>query len=84
MKNDQEIVEKINKLRTSYQVELEDTKEETMSFLDEINDLIRKIFDDSSLSVYTVFSQENLDKWKKSRFTRWFKNKIFVNISKLF
>jgi alcohol dehydrogenase class IV len=65
MKNDKEIVDKINKLRNGYQVELEDTEEETMSFLDEINDLIRKIFDDSSLSVYTVFSQENLDKWKK-------------------
>jgi hypothetical protein len=80
MKNDKEIVDKINKLRNGYQVELEDTEEETMSFLDEINDLIRKIFDDSSLSVYTVFSQENLDKWKKARFTRWFKNKILGNI----
>ena len=84
MKNDKDIVDKINKLRTGYQVELEDTQEETMSFLDEINDLIRKIFDDSSLSVYTVFSQENLDKWKKSRFKRWIKNNIFKNVDRLF
>lgn len=82
MKNDDEIVKKIQRLRDGYQVELEDTQEETMSFLDEINDLIRSIFNDSSLSVYTVFSQENLDKWRKSRFTRWLKNTVFGNIQK--
>jgi hypothetical protein len=84
MKNDQEILNKVNKLRRDYQVELEDSEKETMSFLDEINDLIRKIFSDSSLSVYTVFSQENLDKWKQSRLKRWIHNTIFGNISKLF
>lgn len=82
MKNDDEIVKKIQRLREGYQVELEDTEEESLSFLDEINDLIRSIFNDSSLSVYTVFSQENLDKWKASRFTRWLKNTIFGNIQK--
>lgn len=84
MNNDEEVVKKINKLRHGYQVELEDTEEETMSFLDEINDLIRSIFNDSSLSVYTVFSQENLDKWKKSRISRWFKNNVLANLNKFF
>lgn len=83
MKNDQEIINKIKKLRSGYQVELEDTEEETMSFLDEINDLIRKIFNDSSLSVYTVFSQESLDKWKKSKIKRWIKNTLFGNVTKM-
>lgn len=82
MKNDDEIVKKIQKLRDGYQVELEDANEESLSFLDEINDLIRSIFNDSSLSVYNVFSQENLDKWRNSRFKRWFKNKILGNIQK--
>jgi hypothetical protein len=82
MGNDDEIVKKIQKLREGYRVELEDTEEETMSFLDEINDLIRSIFNDSSLSVYTVFSQENLNKWKANRFSRWIKNTLFGNAQK--
>lgn len=82
MKNDDEIVKKIQDLRNGYKVELEDSEEESMSFLDEINDLIRSIFNDSSLSVYTVFNQESLDKWRKSRFTRWVKNTVFGNLQK--
>ena len=84
LENDKDIIDKINKLRNGYQVELEDTEEEQMSFLDEINDLIRKIFKDSSLSVYTVFNQENLDKWKRSRFKRWLHNTVLGNFGKLF
>jgi hypothetical protein len=84
MKDDKEIVNKIKTLRNNYKVELEDSDEESLSFLDEINDLIRSIFNDASLSVYTVFNQENLDKWKKARFTRWIKNTIFGNIQKFF
>lgn len=83
MKNDDEIVEKINDLRQSYHVELADADEETLSFLDQINNLIRSIFNDSSLSVYTVFSQENLDKWKNRRFTRFIKNLVFGNIKNM-
>ena len=84
MKDDNDIVNKIKTLRDNYKVELEDTNEESMSFLDEINDLIRSIFNDASLSVYTVFNQETLDQWKKSRFKRWIKNTIFGNIQKFF
>lgn len=84
MQEDKEVIDKINKLRKGYQVELEDAQEESMSFLDEINDLIRSIFNDSSLSVYTVFSKENLEEWKKKRLVRWFKNNVLGNINKLF
>lgn len=84
MKNDQEIVEKVKKLRNGYQVELADSEEEQLSFLDEINDLIRSIFNDSSMSVYNVFSRENLQKWKEKRLTRWFKKNILGNLNKAF
>lgn len=84
MKEDKEIVSKINKLRNSYQVELADQEEEQMSFLDEINDLIRSIFNDSSISVYTVFSQDNLKQWKDKKFLRWIKNFILNNYHKAF
>lgn len=84
MKNDNEIVEKVKKLRDGYQVELADTEEESLSFLDEINDLIRSIFNDSSMSVYDVFSQDNLNNWKEKRFVRWFKNLVLNNYQNVF
>jgi hypothetical protein len=84
MKNDNEIVEKVKKLRDGYQVELADTEEESLNFLDEINDLIRSIFNDSSMSVYDVFSQDNLNKWKEKRFVRWFKKVVLNNYMNVF
>jgi len=83
MDKDKEIISKIQNLRDSYQVELADSSEESLSFLDQINSLIRSIFNDSSLSVYTVFSQEKLDEWKKKRLSRWFKNTILGNHTKV-
>lgn len=84
MKDDKEIVEKVKKLKNSYQVQLEDAEEESLSFLDEINDLIRSIFNDPSMSVYDVFSQNNLNKWKEKRFVRWFKNLILNSYKNIF
>jgi len=82
MEKEKEIIEKIKKLKEGYQVETEDPKEEPLSFLDEVNDLIRSIFNDSSLSVYTVFNRENLEEWRQKKLYRWFKNKVLKNIHK--
>jgi hypothetical protein len=85
MKNEQEIVGKVEKLRKSYKAEVHsDPEEDSLSFLDEINDLIRSIFNDSSISTYDAFNQENLEKWKKKRLVRWFKNTFLKNINKAF
>lgn len=83
MKTNEEVVKKIENLRKSYKVELEDSNEETLSLLDLINDLIGSIFDDSSMSVYSVFNQENLDKWKEKRFFRQFKQFFVKNTRKM-
>lgn len=80
MENNDQIIQKIEKLRSEYKVELEDGEEDSLSFLDKINDLIRSIFNDSSLSVYNVFSQEKLEEWKKRRVFRFLKNLITNNI----
>ncbi len=83
MKTKEEIVKKIENLREGYKIELADADKETISFLDRINDLIGSIFDDSSLSVYNVFSQENLNKWKnQSTFTK-IKKFLSKNIQKI-
>ena len=79
-----EIDNKIKKLKESYQVELEDSSEESLSFLDQIDDLIKSIFNDTSLSVYNVFTPEKLQEWKSKRLKRWLKNTILGNINKLF
>lgn len=84
MRNDEEILNKIKELKEDYKVELDDPREEEMAFLDKVNGLIQSIFSDSSLSVYTVFSKENLDHWKKNRLSRWFKNLITNNIQNVF
>lgn len=84
MSEQDDISKKIKELQQSYQTELEDAEEESLSFLDKINDLIASIFDDSSLSVYNVFSKEKLETWKKRKFTRWLKNFVLKNYKKTF
>jgi len=81
--SDDEIVKKIKDLRDSYKVELEDHEEESLSFLDKINNLITSIFNDSTLSVYSVFSQENLDSWKKKRLSRSIKGFLYNNVKNI-
>lgn len=76
---DEEIIQKIRNIQKNFKAELEDSPEEDrLSFLDCINDLIRSIFNDSSVTVYDVFSKEELEKWKKKSFSRKIK-KIFFN-----
>lgn len=85
MENDnKEVLSKIEKLREEYQAELQDKNEEELSFLDKMNDLVRTIFKDHSLSVYTVFSEQKLDEWKRKKFIRWIKNLFNKNIKNIF
>lgn len=75
MSNDQEILDKIKDIRKTYKSETEDKEEEnTMSFLDNLNDLVRCIFNDSSLTVYDAFDKDKMEKWKKRRFSKFLKN----------
>lgn len=76
---DEEIIQKIKDIQKDYKTELEDSPEEDrLSFLDRINDLIRSIFNDSSMTVYDVFNKEELEKWKSKRFSRKIKS-LFLN-----
>jgi hypothetical protein len=76
---EEEIIQKIKNIQKDYKAELEDNPEEDrLSFLDQINDLIRSIFNDPSMTVYDVFDKEELRKWKKNRLSRKIKN-LFLN-----
>lgn len=80
MNKDQQILDKIKEIQASYKSELEDKEEQnTMSFLDRLDDLIKFMFSDSSLTVYDAFDKEKLEKWKKRRFSKFFKNILTFN-----
>lgn len=85
MSKEENIVKIIKDIQNSYRAELENNPEEdNQSFLDRINDLIRSIFNDSSITVYDAFDKSKLEEWKKKRFSRWIKNFIFKNYKNTF
>jgi hypothetical protein len=76
---DEDIIKKVRDIQKNFKTELENSPEEDrLSFLDLVNDLIRSIFNDSSMTVYDVFDKNELQKWKNKSFSRKIKN-IFLN-----
>jgi hypothetical protein len=70
--DDKQIIESVERLRKKFKTEVrQDQDQVKMSFLDEVNDLIRKVFKDSDTDVYDAFSPEFLEKWKKRKFRRF-------------
>jgi len=63
----QKIAEKIRK---GYASALEDEEDEKLSFLDELNALVRVILKDDPIDIYTLLTPEELKKWKKAKFKR--------------
>ena len=82
---DEEIIKKIRDIQKNFKAELEDgSEEDKLSFLDLINDLIRSIFNDSSMTVYDVFDKNELQKWKNKKFSRKIKNIFLKNYKNTF
>lgn len=61
------------KIRKGYASVLEDEEEEKLSFLDELNALVRVILKDEPVDIYTLLTEEELKKWKKAKFRRQLK-----------
>jgi len=80
VKKGKEILDQIKEIKSSYEAEQTDEHEEELSFLDRFNRLIQLILDDETISVYQALDKESLDRWKKKRFSRWFKKLVFSNI----
>ena len=81
MSDDKQILESVGRLRKKFKTEVRQDKDHVkMSFLDEVNALIRKVFKDSDTDVYDAFSPELLEKWKKRRFRRMLAK---INIQKI-
>ena len=67
---DKELVEIADKIRKGYASALEDEDDEKLSFLDELNALVRVILKDDPIDIYTLLTPEELAKWKKAKFRR--------------
>jgi hypothetical protein len=70
MTENKDIIKQAEKIRKGYTSVLEDEDEETLSFLDELNKLIRLILGDDSSDIYTLLTKDELEKWKKQKFKR--------------
>lgn len=64
------IEKQIERLKKGYTSVLEDEEEEKLSFLDELNQLIRAILDDNPVDIYTLLTPDELNRWKKSKIKR--------------
>lgn len=73
---DKDLIEIANKIRKGYSSTLIDEEEENLSFLDELNNLVRVILKDEPIDVYTLLTKEELTKWKKAKTKRAFKRLI--------
>ncbi len=71
-----ELVEIAEKIRKGYSSVLEDEEEEKLSFLDEINSLIRVILKDEPVDIYTLLTEDELKKWRKAKFRRQLKRLV--------
>ena len=74
-----DISKSVQRIRDKFKTELEDPNEVNLSFIDELNNLIKKIFNDDPTDIYTILSPEELEKWKRERFKRFIK-KLFYNL----
>lgn len=75
-KDNEELISSVKNIRSRFKTELEDPDKQQLSFIDELNELIRKIFKDDPADVYTTLSPGELEKWKKKRWRRWFAKKV--------
>lgn len=71
MSNDLE--NQADKIRAGFASITEEEDEVSLSFIDEVNQLIRIILKDDPIDVYTLLTPEELAKWRKAKFKRHLK-----------
>jgi len=71
IQDNEDILGSVESIRRRFKTEAKrDPDAVKMSFLDEVNALVRKIFREDDVSVYDAFSPEMLEKWKRRRLRR--------------
>lgn len=70
MEENKELLERAERIRQGYKSIEVDEQEEQLSFLDELNGLVRAILGDAPIDIYTILKPEELERWKKSKIKR--------------
>lgn len=78
MSNDLEL--QADKIRKGFASITEDEEEVSLSFIDEVNSLVRIILKDDPIDVYTLLTPEELSKWRQQKIKRHLK-KILSKVS---
>ena len=87
MEEDKKLLEQAEKIRQGYKSIEVDEEEEQLSFLDELNALVRHILKGEPIDIYTLLTPEELTRWKKAKLKRHIKrllSKIFNESSLYF
>jgi hypothetical protein len=74
--DNKDLIDSVERIRGRFKTELEDPDKVQLSFIDELNELIRKIFKDDPMDVYTALSPGELEKWKRAKFRRWISRSV--------
>jgi hypothetical protein len=82
--DDSKLLEQANKIRKGYVSVTESEEDMKLSFIDELNSLVRLIFRDEPVDAYTLISEEELLRWKKSRVKRLLKRIVNTPVIKIF
>jgi hypothetical protein len=70
MELDKELLKRADKIRQGYKSVETDEEEEQLSFLDELNALVRHILKGEPVDIYTLLAPKELEKWKKAKLKR--------------
>lgn len=70
MEENEKLLKQAEQIRKGYKSIEVDEEEEQLSFLDELNALVRLILKDAPVDIYTLLTPEELTKWKKAKFKR--------------
>lgn len=87
MEDDKKLLEQAEKIRKGYKSIEIDEQEEQLSFLDELNALVRHILKGEPVDIYTLLNPVELSKWKRAKIKRSIKRllgKIFNRSSLYF
>lgn len=87
MEENSKLLEQAERIRKGYKSIEVDEQEEQLSFLDELNALVRTILHGEPVDIYTLLNKEELEKWKKAKTKRHIKKllgKIFSRSSLYF
>lgn len=87
MEENKELLERAERIRKGYKSIEVDEQEEQLSFLDELNALVRTILKDEPVDIYTLLNPEQLRQWKEKKLKRHAKKllgKIFTRSSLYF